>query len=103
MIQTWGTWSDFQTLLNVLKCIAAKHNVDISNVSTRWVLDHDEVGAVIVGTRLGLSSNVDSNLKVFEFELDEEDRRRIEEVALGERARRLFETVGDCGQEYQHA
>ncbi|KAL0070570.1 hypothetical protein AAF712_002409 [Marasmius tenuissimus] len=101
VISTWGSWSNLQTLLSTLKTIADKHGVDVSNVAARWVLDCPTVGAVIVGTRLGVSSNIHSNLKVFAFCLDEEDRAKIEAVALGQRARAVFERIGDCGTEYR--
>ncbi|EOD52532.1 putative aldo keto reductase protein [Neofusicoccum parvum UCRNP2] len=38
-ILSWGGWQLFQTLLQTLSTIAAKHGVSISNVATRWVLD----------------------------------------------------------------
>ncbi|KAI3614945.1 aldo keto reductase [Moniliophthora roreri] len=101
VISTWGTWADLQELLKTLTTIAEKHKVDCSNVAARWVLDNPAVGAVIVGTRLGVSSNVYSNLKVFSFQLDAEDLQQIEAAALGERARKVFEMMGDCGSEYR--
>ncbi|KAK7040302.1 hypothetical protein VNI00_009770 [Paramarasmius palmivorus] len=101
MISTWGNWEDFQALLRSLKQIADKYGVDTSNIATRWVLDHPEVGAVIVGTRLGVSSNVDSNLRTFSFKLDAEDLRQLEMHHLGKRAKEVFEKIGDCGHEYQ--
>lgn len=102
MIMTWGTWADLQLLLRTLKSIADVHGVDLSNVATRWVLDNPEVGAVIVGTRLGVSSNVKSNLKVFGLKLTPEDTERIEKVALGEHLQALYQKIGDCGHEYRH-
>uniref|UniRef100_A0A0W0EYT2 NADP-dependent oxidoreductase domain-containing protein n=1 Tax=Moniliophthora roreri TaxID=221103 RepID=A0A0W0EYT2_MONRR len=101
MILTWGTWEDFQALLRTLKRIADKHGVELSNVATRWVLDQPQVSAVIVGTRLGVSSNVDSNLNVFSFQLDAEDLRQLEMHDLRKRTSAVFEKIGDCGHEYQ--
>ncbi|KAF9265955.1 aldo/keto reductase [Marasmius fiardii PR-910] len=103
MILLWGTWEDFQCLLRILKEIADKHDVEISNVATRWILDHIEVGAVIVGTRLGVSCNVQSNVKVFSFALDEEDKARLKVLRLEERVEAVFGRIGDCGHEYQKA
>ncbi|KAK0477697.1 aldo-keto reductase [Armillaria luteobubalina] len=102
MIMTWGSWSDLQHLLQTLKSIADKHGVELTNVATRWVLDKPEVGAVIVGTRLGVSSNADSNLKVFSFKLTPEDTARIEAVALGAHLQGLYDKIGDCGHEYRN-
>lgn len=65
------------------------------------MLDHPEVGAVIVGTRLGLSCHSAVNLDVFSFQLTEDDRDRLEGVALRDRTQRLFDKLGDCGNEYR--
>jgi hypothetical protein len=40
-------------------------------------LDHDYVGAVIIGGRMGISEHVEENVKVFSFRLDEEDKLAI--------------------------
>ena len=101
MILNWGTWPEFQNLLRSLKHIADKHQVEISNVAARWVLDNPEVGSVIVGTRLGVSNNSESNLKVFSFKLDETDNRQLELIALGARTETMYEKLGDCGHEYR--
>ncbi|ENH64123.1 hypothetical protein FOC1_g10004391 [Fusarium oxysporum f. sp. cubense race 1] len=52
MICSWGGWGLFQELLSVLRTIATKHKVNISNIATRWVLDFPYVGAVIIGARI---------------------------------------------------
>lgn len=108
MLQNWGTWSDFQVLLETLSSISKKHGSDISltNVATRWLLQQSAVGAVIVGTRLGVSSHASDNLNVFKFQLDEEDMAAINKVALGEspgraKAKAVFDKLGDCGNEYR--
>lgn len=88
--------------------IAQKHGAEISltNVATRWVLQQPAVGAVIVGTRLGVSSHAEDNLKVFQFQLDAEDMEAINTIALGEaqarmKAKAVFDKLGDCGNEYR--
>jgi len=101
MIQKWGTWEEFQQLLSCLKQIADKHKVDVSNVAARWLLQQPCVGIVIVGTRLGVSSNVESNVKTFGFTLDEEDLSKISKIATVEKGKALFDKVGDCGSEYR--
>jgi aryl-alcohol dehydrogenase-like predicted oxidoreductase len=53
--------------------IARKHGVSISNVATRWVLEHAHVAGVIVGARLGENQHRDDNLNLFQFELDADD------------------------------
>jgi len=101
MIQTWGDWDLFQTLLQTLKAIATKHNVSISNVATRWVLDFPYVGAVIIGARMGVSEHTEENLKTYGWKLDEEDQRSIEEVLEKSRREEVFKVMGDCGSEYR--
>ncbi|KAI2468174.1 aldo/keto reductase [Annulohypoxylon bovei var. microspora] len=104
MIQTWDSWPSFQSLLTALSTSARKHNVSIANIATRWVLQQPTVGAVIVGTRLGVSGHVDDNLRVFQFALDDDDMSSINAVALGSEGAKslaLFERLGDCGSEYR--
>lgn len=101
MIQSWGDWTLFQELLQTLHSIGTKHNVSISNVATRWVLDFPYVGAVIVGARMGVSEHVDENRSSLGWSMDQADQEAIE--ALLKRSRRLemFEVMGDCGGEYR--
>lgn len=104
MIRSWGSWDEFQVLLRCLSTVARKHNASISNIATRWVLQQPAVGAVIVGTRLGVSDHIQDNLKAFEFELDGDDISSINLVALGssrEIMLDLFRRLGDCGNEYR--
>lgn len=50
ILKAWGTWALFQELLRVLREIGNRHGkLSISNLATRWVLDHPVVGAVIIG------------------------------------------------------
>lgn len=101
MITIWGGWTLFQELLSVLSTIGQKYSVSLSIVAIRWVLDHDYVGAVIIGARMGISEHIQENLKVFLFKLDAEDQGKIEEVLNRCRAREVFEAMGDCGSEYR--
>lgn len=50
IVNAWGTWELFQSLLRLLRKIGDRHGVTVSNIATRWVLDHSFVGAVIIGT-----------------------------------------------------
>ncbi|EDN96565.1 hypothetical protein SS1G_01491 [Sclerotinia sclerotiorum 1980 UF-70] len=101
MITIWGGWILFQELLDVLALIGSKHNVSVSSVAIRWVLDHDYVGAVIIGARMGISEHIDENLKAFSFTLGVEDREAIQSVLNKSRAKDVFEAMGDCGAEYR--
>ncbi|KAI6778306.1 NADP-dependent oxidoreductase domain-containing protein [Emericellopsis cladophorae] len=80
VIRAWGGWSLFQQLLQVLAAIATKHGVSISNVATRWVLDFPYVGAVLVGTRVGISEHIEENAASFGWSLDREDKAQIDGI-----------------------
>ncbi|MGI0049804.1 MAG: aldo/keto reductase [Nitrososphaera sp.] len=99
MIDAWGGWELFQELLSTLKAIAAKRGVSIANVATRYILDKPAVAGVIIGARLGIANHRDDNARVFEFRLDKDDNGRIEDVC--KKSNNLFETIGDCGDEYR--
>ncbi|KAH9893869.1 aldo-keto reductase [Xylariomycetidae sp. FL2044] len=104
VIHNWGAWSDFQELMSVIADVAGKHGVSLTNVATRWVLQQPSVGAVIVGTRLGVTAHGNENLSVFEFRLSADEMRDINHIALGRdraRSRAIFDRLGDCGNEYR--
>lgn len=104
-LHAWGTWADFQTLLSVLGGVAKKHGVSVANVAARWVLQQAAVGAVLVGTRLGVSARWDDNLATFGWELSAEDMAVVNAAALGkdgEKTNGIFGKMGDCGQEYRN-
>ena len=120
MIRAWGGWPLFQDLLAVLTKIATKYQAEIPNVVARWVLDQPETGVVIIGeasvlegiyeclssisltgSRLGVTSHNDSNLRTMELELDAEDMKAIDAVLAKSRAKEMFEQIGDCGSEYR--
>ncbi len=48
-IDTAGGWSVYQGILRAASTIARKHGVSISNVASRWVLEHPAVAATIMG------------------------------------------------------
>ncbi|MEM8916601.1 MAG: aldo/keto reductase, partial [Pseudomonadota bacterium] len=95
-IEAAGGWAPFQNLLQTLGEIAGKHGVSISNIATRWVLDHSSVTAVIVGARLGESEHRADNLRAFDCTLDE-----VDQAALTEAFEQLTPMPGDCGDEYR--
>jgi len=69
--------------------IARKHDVSIGNVACRYVLERDQVAAVIIGARH--ARHLQENLRVFSFRLDQEDYRNIETVLKQSRG-----PLGDC-------
>ncbi len=99
MIDAWGGWSLFQELLSVLKSTADQHGVSIANVGVRYILDRPAVGGVIVGARLSVAEHIADNVRVFQFALDDEDRRAI--AAVLAKSRDLMRLIGDCGDEYR--
>jgi len=96
-IDTWGDWTLFQQLLEVCRQVADKYNVSIANVATRYILDKPCVAGVIIGCRLGITDHIEDSKKVFAFTLSDEDKAKIEAIAL---KGRLF--PGDCGDEYRN-
>ncbi len=68
-------WDGYQQLLLILKEIADKYGVGISQVASRYILSQEGVGAAIIGVRN--SRHVEANMGIFSFELSEEDIQRI--------------------------
>jgi len=95
-IRHWGGWNKFQTLLRKLDEIGKAHEVNISQVALRYILQKPAVGGVIVGTRLGVRDHINDNLLTMEFNLSEEEISTIEEIT---RSGNLLS--GDCGDEYR--
>jgi aryl-alcohol dehydrogenase-like predicted oxidoreductase len=78
MIQEFGGWELFQSLLQTLHQIANTHQVSVTNVATRYIIERDQVGGVIIGARD--SKHVDENLRLFEFQLRKKDYEAIENI-----------------------
>ncbi|KKD37872.1 aldo/keto reductase [Limnoraphis robusta Tam1] len=99
MIDAWGGWSLFQELLTTLKTLADQHQVSLSNVAVRYILEQPTVAGTMIGSRLGISEHLAENARVFEFSLDPEDYQKIQ--AVTEKSQDLFRMIGDCGDEYR--
>ncbi len=95
-IDTAGGWEPYQTILRAASDIARKHGVSLSNVASRWVLEHEAVAATIIGARLGESEHRDDNLNVFRFALDAEDHALLDAAFASTK-----QIPGDCGDEYR--
>lgn len=95
-IEAIGGWDALQAILAAASAIAGKHGVSISNVATRFVLDHPAVAAAIIGARLGENEHRGDNLKAFAFHLDAEDRAALDAAFAG-----AGPLPGDCGDEYR--
>ncbi|MEW5305633.1 MAG: hypothetical protein WDW36_008161 [Sanguina aurantia] len=53
VLRMLGGWTYMKDLLSVMEKIARKHNVSISVVASRWVLQQEAVSAVVMGARNG--------------------------------------------------
>lgn len=99
MTLTTGGWDAFQKVLAACAEVAKKHSVAIPAVATRYVLQQQAVGCVIVGSRLDNSvaqKYIDRNKAVFSFELDDSDLATIREA---QKALKML--PNDCGDEYR--
>jgi aryl-alcohol dehydrogenase-like predicted oxidoreductase len=99
IIEAWGGWELFQALLKTLKTIATKHQVSLSNVAVRYVLDQPTVAGAIVGARLSVSEHLEDNAKIFSLVLDKNDQAAL--FTVFDRRNDLFKYFGDCGAEYR--
>jgi aryl-alcohol dehydrogenase-like predicted oxidoreductase len=89
IIDEFGGWADFQSLLRVLKRIGDRHGVGIGEVALRWTIDRPQVAGCIVGATS--TRHLARNVKVFSFALTAEDRAEIG-TAIGPEPR----VPGDC-------
>lgn len=71
IIDEFGGWSLFQDLLKVLNAIAARHDVTLAAVASRWVLDQPQVGAAIIGART--AHHLAKTMSIFELKLERTD------------------------------
>ena len=76
IIDEFGTWAQFQDLLRTLKEIGDSHQVTLSSVAIRFILDQPQVGAAIVGARY--AKYLDHTLEVFSFSLTSDEYQRIQ-------------------------
>lgn len=95
-IEAAGGWNAYQGVLQTAHKLAQKHAVSISNIATRWVLEHAHVAGVIIGVRLGENEHRANNARIFGFELDEEDHALLDVAFDGTNL-----LPGDCGDEYR--
>ena len=90
IIDDFGGWDLFQSLLGVLRKIAGRHDTDLATIASRYILDRPGVAAVIVGARN--HSHVAANANIFAVQLTEADRGEIAAV--------LAERQGPRGEVY---
>ncbi|OYQ27815.1 aldo/keto reductase [Sandarakinorhabdus cyanobacteriorum] len=75
IIDECGGWDAFQGLLETLGAIAASHDVPLSAVAARWVLDQPQVAAIIIGARD--ASHLADTLAIATVRLSPADHARI--------------------------
>lgn len=78
IIDDFGGWEVFQTLLKTLRGIADRHGSDIATVASAAMLERPGVAAVIVGARN--RSHLPSNLAISDLKLTAEDQAEIADV-----------------------
>lgn len=78
IIQEFGGWDMFQSMLQALQRIAAKHQATIGAVALRYVLDQPQVAGVIVGARN--AQHLPATLAAMRLNLDTADRTAIAAV-----------------------
>jgi aryl-alcohol dehydrogenase-like predicted oxidoreductase/enamine deaminase RidA (YjgF/YER057c/UK114 family) len=95
-IDQTGNWPTFQHLLETLAEIAQNKSVDMANVASRFILEQNGVGGVIIGARPGKSEHIRSNGRIIDTPLSDTEKRQIEAVL-----QQLHPIAGDCGDEYR--
>jgi aryl-alcohol dehydrogenase-like predicted oxidoreductase len=75
IIDECGGWDAFQALLAVLAAVARGHDVPLSAVAARWVLDQPGVAAVIIGARH--AGHLADTLAIAALQLSEADHAAI--------------------------
>jgi aryl-alcohol dehydrogenase-like predicted oxidoreductase len=78
IMEEFGGFALFQEMLKTLKKIGNKHETSITNIATKYILQKPQVGGVIIGARN--TNNLNDNLRVFDFQLDQEDVGAIETI-----------------------
>ena len=90
IIEEFGGWDLFQTLLEVLARLAGKHHADIASVTIRAMLDEAAVSAAIIGARY--ADRLDKTLRALAIQLDAGDHAALSAV--------LAQATGPSGPVY---
>jgi aryl-alcohol dehydrogenase-like predicted oxidoreductase len=80
IIDEFGGWDLFQSLLETLHRIAQRHGVTIGAVAARAMLDRPGVAGVILGARS--ARRLAETLAVFDLALDDADRAALDRVLV---------------------
>ncbi len=99
-------WHLFQSkMMQSLQKIAYKHQVSIASVVTRWSMQLDQVGSVVVGSSLNTKYDNDGHpftrpndlREAFSFELDEDDMDKLWEISGSSRVQPAGSNMDDFG------
>lgn len=90
IIEEFGGWALFQTLLSVLKTVADRHGASLSNVASRYVLGLPAVAGVIVGA--SHAGHLADTLGIGTLKLTAQDRAEIAAI--------LAQRRGPAGEVY---
>jgi aryl-alcohol dehydrogenase-like predicted oxidoreductase len=83
-------WIKFQKLLRLLRGIADLHNTTIANVATKYILQKQNVAAVILGSRN--VNHLDKTKEIFNFDLSQKDIKLIDDFKM----QNVKKLDGDC-------
>ena len=64
-------WDGYQELLKMMKDMADRCGVGISQLATRYILEQEDAAAAVIGVRN--SRHVEDNTRIFTFEMEKED------------------------------
>jgi aryl-alcohol dehydrogenase-like predicted oxidoreductase len=78
ILEDFGGWPLFQSLLRALQEIARKHETDIATVATRYILHRPGVSAAIVGATS--ASHLASHQRIGQLILDAGDQARLAQI-----------------------
>lgn len=95
-IDQTGNWENFQQLLQTIHKIARAKDVSIANIASRYIMEQEGVGGVVIGARPGKSEHIASNLRLYDLQLTDAEKTTIH-TALNT----LNPIPGDCGDEYR--
>jgi aryl-alcohol dehydrogenase-like predicted oxidoreductase len=68
-----------QAVLDAIRRLSAKHDRPFSSVSIRWILDHPEVGAVLVGIKN--RQQLAENLKAVDWQLSSDEWETLSQLS----------------------
>lgn len=78
IIEDFGGWQLFQQLLQTLAAIGAEHQVPLSSVATRFMMNQAGVSGVIIGART--AAHIGDTLSAIDLVLTNENIQAIEEI-----------------------